>query len=131
MNKKAILCVDDEAVILLSIKLELKDYFKERFIYETAANAAEAFILIKELDAEGTCLDLIISDWHMPGLKGDDFLAEIKKNHTGTKTILLTGYAMQDIIDKIKEGNIADAVLIKPWNNNELINIAENLLQTL
>jgi CheY-like chemotaxis protein len=129
--KKAILCVDDEAVILLSIKLELKDYFKERFTYETAANAEDAFTLIKEIESEETRLDLIISDWHMPGMKGDDFLAKIKQTHTDTKTILLTGYAMQDIIDKIKEGNIADAVLTKPWNNNELITIAEDLLQTM
>jgi CheY-like chemotaxis protein len=129
MKKKAILCVDDEAVILLSIRLELKDHFRERYIYETAANADDAFHIIDELDSEGVQLVLIISDWHMPGLKGDDFLLKIKQKHNDVKTILLTGYAMQDIVDKIEEGNIADAVLIKPWSNNELILIAEKLLK--
>ena len=68
MSKKAILCVDDEAIILLSVKQELQSHFRERFIYETALSAKEALVIIDELSAEGIVFILVISDWLMPGM---------------------------------------------------------------
>jgi len=68
---KAILCVDDEILILLSLLRELKSFFGETFVYERATNANQAFKVIDELALEGIKLILIISDWLMPGIKGD------------------------------------------------------------
>jgi CheY-like chemotaxis protein len=81
MTEQAILCVDDEAIIVLAIKQELKTHFRERFIYETALNAEEALTIIDELTADGVSLILVISDWLMPGMKGDEFLSVVKRNH--------------------------------------------------
>ena len=55
MNKKAILCVDDEAIIVMSIKQELKAHFRERLLYETALSAADGLSIIDEL-SEGLAM---------------------------------------------------------------------------
>jgi DNA-binding NtrC family response regulator len=128
MIKRAILCVDDEAIITLSIKQELKDHFRERFVYETALNANEALRIVGELAAEGIELILVISDWLMPGMNGDQFLREVKKDHPGVKTILVTGHASPEALAGIKDEELTDFIIMKPWRTDELISKAEALL---
>jgi DNA-binding NtrC family response regulator len=131
MSSKAILCVDDEAIIVMSIKQELKAHFKERFIYETALNAREALTIIDELNADGVRLILIISDWLMPGMKGDEFAALVKEKHPGIQTILVTGHAPEETISGIKNRNIINAVIFKPWRNNDLISTVEHCIEAM
>ena len=128
MVKQAILCVDDEALILLAIKQELKSNFGSRFLYETALNADEAFEIIRELVSDGVQLILVITDWLMPGMKGDDFLRWIRSENPDVKTIMITGHATPDAVDRIKNEQLADFLLIKPWRSAELISLIEECL---
>jgi len=128
MFKKAILCVDDEAIILLSVKQELQSHFRERFIYETALSAKEALFIIDELSAEGIVFILVISDWLMPGMTGDDFLAKVKGMHPEIKTILLTGHASGESMERMKREELTDSIILKPWKRDELIQEVEALV---
>ena len=121
MNKKAILIVDDEAIILFSLKQEISDYFENRFHYETALNAIEAFKIIEELAKKNIELILIISDYLMPGMKGDEFLLKVYEKYKGIKTILITGQADPDSINHLKVEINLGAVVNKPWEKDELI----------
>lgn len=125
MSKQAILCVDDEAIILFSIKQELKSRFKEQYIYETAFNGEEALDIIADLNDEGIELALIISDWLMPGLKGDDLFRIVKERYPNVKTVLVTGHASSDALERLKNDSLTNAIIIKPWRENDLINIVE------
>ena len=131
MSKKAILCVDDEAIIVMSIKMELKSHFKDRFFFETALNAAEGLSIIDELCADGVKLILVISDWLMPGMKGDEFAAKVKERHPDIHTILITGHAPKETIEQITNAHLISAVLQKPWNNRELITTVERCIAML
>ena len=71
MSSAAILCVDDEIVILDSLKEQLKRYFGDRYIYEIAESAEEAWEVIEELHEDEIKILIIVSDWLMPGIKGD------------------------------------------------------------
>jgi CheY-like chemotaxis protein len=62
MAKVAILCVDDEAIILNSLVRQLQTAFDDTYLYETAENADEALEIIEELQSEGTALLVIVSD---------------------------------------------------------------------
>ena len=115
MSKTAILCVDDEVIILLSLIQELKKAFGNRFIYEKAHNGDSALKLIQELDREGIKTIFIITDWLMPGKKGDALLEEIREHFPDTKAILITGQADQEAIDRILANKLAISVLQKPW----------------
>jgi DNA-binding NtrC family response regulator len=131
MTEQAILCVDDEAIIVLAIKQELKTHFRERFIYETALNAEEALTIIDELTADGVSLILVISDWLMPGMKGDEFLSSVKRSHPTVKTILVTGHSSPEILERMKRDKVTNSVVLKPWKNVELMSTVENLLADL
>jgi CheY-like chemotaxis protein len=123
MSPTAILCVDDEAIILLALKNELRMAFGSRFIYETALSAGQALATLEQLRDEGVRIVLVISDWLMPGIKGDEFLAIVREKYPETKAIMVTGQADEETIDAlIKAGNVR-SILKKPWRSEELIRV--------
>lgn len=131
MNQPAILCVDDEPLILLSLKMELKSHFRERYVYETSSSAEEAFDVIAELEAEGVQLIVVISDWQMPGMRGDDFLQKVRETHPAVRTVLITGHATPEALARVRDDHLADLVLIKPWKTDVLIRAIEELVPPL
>ena len=129
MSESAILCVDDEVVILDSLKEQLKRMFGNRFIYEVAESADEAWEVIEELQAENIDVIIIVSDWLMPGTKGDEFLVQIHQHFPHLKTIMLTGQADESAIARAKVEANLHACIYKPWTERELgeiINSAVN-----
>jgi DNA-binding NtrC family response regulator len=121
ISQNAILCVDDEPIILISLKQELKKKLGNRFSYETAMNADEALEIIDELVSNGINLILILSDWLMPGIKGDEFLIIVHKKYPGIKSILITGHADEKAVARVKKEAGTYTVLSKPWDPNELL----------
>jgi len=77
MGKKAILCVDDEVIILLALVQELKRAFGSQYIYAQATDAQSALKIVEDLAADDIQVIFIISDCLMPGMKGDEFLAVV------------------------------------------------------
>lgn len=119
--RKAILCVDDEKLILMSLIRELHNSFGDEFIYEKATNAYQAYEVIDDLAREGIKLILIISDWLMPGIKGDEFLETVRKSHPEIKAVMITGQADETVIEKLLESGCVSDVIEKPWNPERLI----------
>lgn len=118
--KQAILCVDDEAIIVLSLKQELRSHYQDQFLYETALNATEALEIIDELASEGIKVITIISDWLMPGITGDEFLARVHERYPDIRSIIITGHADEESLFRLKETAGLSAVLHKPWNSRDL-----------
>ena len=127
VKKQAVLCVDDEAIILISLIQELKNAFGETFIYEKALNADQAFEVIDALVSEGIEIILIVSDWFMPGMKGDEFLEIVQKSHPSIKAIVLTGHADAAAIDRLNNNSSVRAVLKKPWDSEVLKNMVSSI----
>ena len=123
MLESAILCVDDEVVILESLKEQLKRKFGDRFIYETAESAKEAWQVIEELQAENIEIIVIVSDWLMPGTKGDEFLIQIHQRFPQLIKVMLTGQADEAAIERAKQEANLHACLHKPWTEEELSQI--------
>ena len=123
MSKSAIICVDDEVIVLDSLKKQLKRKFGDRFIYELAENAEEAWELMEELDADGIEVIVIVSDWLMPGTKGDEFLIQIHQRFPQVVKVMLTGQAEETAIERAKQKANLHACLYKPWTEDELTQI--------
>jgi len=121
MKNEAILCVDDEAIILMAMKRELKAHFRDRFRFETALDAEEALRVISALTDDGVSVILVITDWLMPGMKGDELLIRLRSLHPHIRSIMVTGHADPRSIERTINEAGAYAVLHKPWNRNELI----------
>jgi DNA-binding NtrC family response regulator len=122
MSKPMILCVDDEAVVLNSLKIQLKKEFGDTYLYEAAESADEALEIIDEIQQkEDIDILVIVSDWLMPGIKGDEFLIEVHKRYPKIVKVMLTGQADQSAIDKVKKEADLYSCLYKPWDGQQLI----------
>lgn len=131
MSEAAILCVDDEIVILKSLEIELYSAFGDNYLYEFAESADEALEIIDELGDDEVQILIIVSDWLMPGMKGDEFLIEVHKKYPQTVKLMLTGQADEDAVERAKKYANLYCYIPKPWNNQELIGIIRSALSEL
>jgi len=121
MNKKIILCVDDEKIVLESLRSELEGKFAEPYILEFAESGDEALEVIADLIADGDQLALIVTDYLMPGLKGDEILTKIYEKHPDSRQIMLTGQAnLEGITNAINNAKLY-RYISKPWEKSDLL----------
>lgn len=128
MSKAAILCVDDEVSILKAIKEQLRRCFGNRYVYEVAQSAEEAWMVIDELEQEGIKILTIVSDWLMPNVKGDQFLAEVHQRFPDVVTVMLTGQADEAAIERARKQANLYACIHKPWTEQELQHVINTAL---
>jgi DNA-binding NtrC family response regulator len=124
---KAILCVDDEPMILKSLKAELTQTVGNDYLIEIAESGEEALEIIDELSQKGIDTLLVISDWLMPNMKGDELLMTIHQKFPNMAKIMLSGQADTNAIDRVK--SIAQGAFIaKPWRKEDLNNLVNGYL---
>lgn len=128
MSDSAILCIDDEVVILDSLKEQLQRHFGNRYIYEVADSAIEAWDVIEELQDEDVKILVIVSDWLMPGIKGDEFLIQVHQRFPNIVTVMLTGQADEAAIERTRQAANLHACLYKPWSETELVQTISSAL---
>jgi CheY-like chemotaxis protein len=131
MSKPVILCVDDERMVLHSLRTQLSAAFGNNYLYEGAENADEALELLQELDEEDISIILIISDWLMPGIKGDELLIRVHEKFPKVIKILLTGQADEVAINRAKKEANLHCCLFKPWSEAELLETIKSGLAQL
>lgn len=127
-DKKAILIVDDEAILLMSLRQELYLRFGAEILYETATSAEKGLEVIGELRGKDVSVVLVISDWQMPGMRGDDFLKEVHVQYPNIRLIMLSGHADARVMDEIFQGNELFTFLSKPYRRQELYNLVSKAL---
>ncbi len=122
-----IVCVDDEKIVLDSLNSQLIRNFGNNFNYEFAESAEEALEIIDDLrDDEYEVIYVVISDWLMPGMKGDELLEEVRKKVKNVKTILLTGHIDSAVIQDIEKSDKGIKCIYKPWNEQELMSLIKD-----
>ncbi|MCY7381005.1 MAG: response regulator [Microcoleus sp. CAN_BIN18] len=131
MSKPAILCVDDEVAVLESLEIELQQAFNGKYLCEFAESAAEALEIIEELCEDEVNILVIVSDWLMPGMKGDELLIKIHQKYPKIVTVMLTGQADKEAIERTKTQANLHAFIQKPWKNQELIEAIKSGLANL
>ena len=121
MPKPVILSVDDEFIILDALKDQLDNEFSESYQIETSEDGADAVEFCEELIEEGIDIPVVIVDYIMPGMKGDELLEKIHKISPETLTILLTGQAnLEGVTRAINFANLY-RYIAKPWDQDDLI----------
>jgi DNA-binding NtrC family response regulator len=126
--KKIILCVDDEIILLRSLKDEIISVFGHEFEIVIEENPFEALKLVKKFNDEDRKLPIVIADHIMPGMKGDRLLEEIHKISPLTVNIMLSGQvSAEGVINSINNAQLFK-YLEKPWNKE---NLKEIILEAL
>jgi DNA-binding NtrC family response regulator len=121
MEKGVLLCVDDEIIVLTALKDQLRRAFGNEFVIDVAESAEEALELLDELSGQGHKLLVIVSDWLMPGMKGDEFLIEAHKRFPSVVKIMLSGQAETAAVDRARREAALHDFLSKPWNAQALV----------
>lgn len=119
-TNKVILCVDDETIILDAIQDQLLHVFGDKYLIETSESGSDALEFFNELKDDGFEIPVVIADYIMPGLKGDDLLAEIHKISPDTLNILLTGQAnIEGVTNAVNRADLY-RYIGKPWEQEDL-----------
>ena len=83
--QRRILVVDDEPLVCDAVKLML-DF--DGHDVATAGSGKEALVKLEQ-----SKFDLVITDYEMPGMKGDELAAAIKTRDTRQPVVMITAYA--------------------------------------
>lgn len=122
MNKsKAILSVDDDPLVLSSLMQQLERHFADEFVLEFAQSAEEGLQVIGFLDEDGIELVIIISDFIMPGMNGDEFARKVQDMHPGISILMLSGQADGTMIETLVNEHTISGSMGKPWGESELV----------
>lgn len=119
--KPVIICVDDESLILDSIKMVLKENFGDGYSIETAESGDDALELIEELMRDKIEIPILISDYVMPGIKGDEFLIQAHNMIPETLKIMLTGQADLRGVENVINHATLYRFLSKPWTTEDFV----------
>jgi two-component system response regulator DevR len=118
MSKHRILIVDDHAVVRTGLKSLIERHPQFTVVGE-AGSAREAMEQIKAHQPE-----IVIMDIRLPGTSGIEACEEIVKTFPGTKVLMLTSYATDEmLLSAIRAG--ASGYVLKQIGSNDLIKALE------
>ncbi len=122
IEKKKILVVEDDEKLLRIIRFHLNQMGFNDII--DAENGDDA---LKTLHANR--FDLIITDWHMPGMDGLDFFNALKNDESlnSIPVLMITGEAQREKMVQALNNGIKH-YLVKPFDGKDLKKEIEVLL---
>jgi CheY-like chemotaxis protein len=114
MSGKRILVVDDEPMVLESVRITLCHY---GYAVVTAGSGLEALEKLRETE-----FGLMVTDRKMPIMTGEQLAAQVKQSWPGLPIIMLTGFPLETKPEGV------DVVLLKPFSTTGLRSAVDVLL---
>jgi DNA-binding NtrC family response regulator len=127
--KTAILSVDDDILVLNSLRIQLERHFGETHLLEFAQNVDEAIGVIDDITSTGVELIVIISDWIMPSKNGDVLAEYVKAINPKIQVVVLSGQLQEEKAMALVASQTIDKVMLKPWSEEDLVNVINNALK--
>lgn len=121
-NKASVLIVDDDKEMTET----LSDILTELGHHVEVAN--DGLKAIEKVKAQP--FDVILMDIRMPGINGVETYKEVKKNQPGAAVMMMTAYAVQDLVaEALEEG--AYGVMYKPIDITRAIKLIESVKKSI
>jgi two-component system chemotaxis response regulator CheY len=117
LSKLSVLCVDDDRITRDLLKALLHSFgFRKIFL---ASSPKEALATLSS-----TVIDIVLSDWRMPGMSGIEFTKKVRNlpPMLGTNfvnIIMLTGNGSEENVVQARDSGVTE-YLIKPFTANDL-----------
>jgi signal transduction histidine kinase/FixJ family two-component response regulator len=118
--KPVIICIDDDQTVLDSLMRELSVNLGDGFEIEAAMGGIEALELVEDLLAEECEIAVVIADYIMPDMKGDEVLKRIHERSPNTLKIMLTGQATIEGVSNAVNSAQLYRYIAKPWVSAQL-----------
>lgn len=106
MSGYRVLVVDDEPLVLKSVQFAL---MRSGYVVDAASSADQALLKL-----ESAMYDLVVTDWKMPLMNGDQLARAVRAVRPSLPVLLLTG----SVMEKPPPG--FDGVLFKPFSVHDL-----------
>jgi DNA-binding response OmpR family regulator len=121
-----ILVVDDASFIRDMVKKHLRERLPGAEVFE----AADGKRALAQLKAQK--MDLILSDWEMPNMNGEQLLASIRANEHYQRTpfVMISSRGDRDHVVKAVQAGVSD-YLSKPFTPDELLNKVSKQLKKI
>lgn len=120
MKKYRLLCVDDDELMVSSLRRVLRN---EQWQVDLFVQAHDA---LKALD--GQPYDVILCDYNMPMINGVQFLEYAKAKSPDTPRIILSGGLDVSVLSGAINKASVFGVLAKPWKNDQLIDMIQRAI---
>jgi CheY-like chemotaxis protein len=114
-----VLVVDDEEFIR---ELVVESLASRGFVTVAASGGDEAMTRLGERP-----FDVLVTDVVMPGLHGVEFVRRVRREHPGTRVVVLTGFARQQEIGEFLLAG-ADDLLAKPFRGSDLVDVLRRVM---
>jgi CheY-like chemotaxis protein len=115
-----VLVVDDVRLVLTSLRRLLE---RAGFEVEVAESAVDALAVLERVP-----VDLIVSDFMMPGMTGIEHLRVVAERWPRVRRAMLTAQAEKDLLDRSLADGLLHAAFQKPWGNKELVDALKGIL---
>jgi CheY-like chemotaxis protein len=122
--KELIMVVDDEVHVMLLAKMMLAE---SGYRVVTAKDGFEAIETYKKL---GKKIHLVILDFTMPGMHGDQVFEELRKINPSVAVVLSSGFADQTKLNRMFAQGLKEFVA-KPYTQQRLLSEIRNVLDSL
>ncbi len=126
-----VLAIDEEEIILKSIRKALKSNDDTNFIITTCSTAVDGLKIIRS-----DTFDIVFIDLLLPGMNGIEVLRRIKNIYPEVPVIIMSGFSSvktqsnkNGMENPVKTNlNNAESFLLKPFTTEELQSIITGIL---
>lgn len=119
--KYAVVCVDDDPYILQMLGFQLSKVMDQKCtLIEYFTDPKKALDNIDELVSQNIDIIFVIVDYQMPKMTGAELIRSIKEKHKELRCVMLSGQANSSSVNSLKEEDLLEEFLAKPWVESEL-----------
>lgn len=119
--KYAIICVDDEPVVVDLLRYQLSKLFNtESVAIETYTDPTLVEKGITDLVNYGIDVIFLVVDYQMPDMSGVQLIRSIHAKHPSVKFFMVSGQANSRIVQQLVDEGLLERFISKPWSEAEL-----------
>jgi len=122
MDALNILLVDDDRNLATTLSHGLRKAMGKAISVIFCSSGPEAFALLATQS-----FDMVISDFHMPGMSGLDLLKKIRHDHCETSLVLITAYGTDTLEEEVRR--LEFGYITKPFEMPHLVQIIHDLIR--
>jgi two-component system cell cycle sensor histidine kinase/response regulator CckA len=116
-----VLIVDDEPIVRQIVKVALERTGR------TVLSAGSGEAAIETLRKSGDLVSLVLLDWKMPGMDGEETLGRLREIAPDVKVIVSSGFEQREAEERFQGSGIS-GFLQKPYKMSELAALVEYCL---
>ena len=122
-----ILIVDDSKIVRRVLGNTMSRYFKEpAWATLNISEAEDGLVAMQKMKQES--IDIVLLDWNMPNMNGEEVVEAIRANKAWMKTRIImatTEGSKEDVLKMIKKG--ANGYMVKPFNEEAIFKTLDTI----